>query len=435
MQQVNDDMDELYRKAGENYPLNTNTADWEKLRKKLTGIADEPVVTIAEKKKNYRTFLLLLLLIPAGLIGYRHFAPRNNDQVKTKLAATQNAGIKDPVAANQSSLSKKEDVEVKKLPPAEPSLNRAPAIVINNTQQPPARRFVQHNRNSPQRINGSRTVSVVKATSSFSKQTQDNSVTTPPTQEEATKPGLTAQKSEPANRAILPAENKITGEDTIQQKKNDEVVNNTRDLKAPVKGRKERFFYAGIMIAPDVSTVKMQAIKNTGLNLGVLVGYKINKKLSVESGVMFDKKYYYSDGKYFNTTKINLPATAKITTVNGNCKMVEVPFTIKYNYKSAGKVKLFSTVGVSSYFMKKEDYDYTITYASWQPYQRSYRYNTAATELFCAINASAGFEHRLNKTIEIRFEPYVKIPIKGIGIGSLPITSAGVNIGITKKLF
>ena len=118
MQQVNDDMDELYRKAGENYPLNTNTADWEKLRKKLTGIADEPVVTIAEKKKNYRTFLLLLLLIPAGLIGYRHFAPRNNDQVKTKLAATQNAGIKDPVAANQSSLSKKEDIEVKKLPPA-----------------------------------------------------------------------------------------------------------------------------------------------------------------------------------------------------------------------------------------------------------------------------------------------------------------------------
>src|SRR4051812_10188779 len=100
MQQVNDDMDELYSKAAENYPLNTNTADWEKLRKKLAGIPGEPVITTTEKKNNYRTLLLLVLLIPAGLIGYRYFSGSNVNGEKTMSATGQNNGNKVPGAAD-----------------------------------------------------------------------------------------------------------------------------------------------------------------------------------------------------------------------------------------------------------------------------------------------------------------------------------------------
>ncbi len=51
------------------------------------------------------------------------------------------------------------------------------------------------------------------------------------------------------------------------------------------------------------------------------------------------------------------------------------------------------------------------------------------------MNVSVGYNRTLNKVGTLRIEPYLKIPIKGIGIGNLPITSTGLNIGITKKIF
>ena len=39
MQYVNDDMDELFRRAAKDYPLNTNSADWEKVKNKLADAA------------------------------------------------------------------------------------------------------------------------------------------------------------------------------------------------------------------------------------------------------------------------------------------------------------------------------------------------------------------------------------------------------------
>jgi hypothetical protein len=54
---------------------------------------------------------------------------------------------------------------------------------------------------------------------------------------------------------------------------------------------------------------------------------------------------------------------------------------------------------------------------------------------FSIINLSAGFEQRLGKVGNLRVEPYVRIPLGGIGTGSLPILSAGVNVGFTRRLW
>src|SRR5215207_9811271 len=74
MQYVNDDMDEQFRKAAENYPLDTSGADWNKVARELeaSNSAGEP-----QRKKNRGRFLWLLLLIPVGLAGMLYF--RNTD--------------------------------------------------------------------------------------------------------------------------------------------------------------------------------------------------------------------------------------------------------------------------------------------------------------------------------------------------------------------
>src|SRR5215204_1792576 len=73
MQYVNDDMDELFRRAAENYPLDTKGANWDKV---LSALQDQNINTaIPEKKKNNGRFLWLLLLLPLGLICNRLYSP------------------------------------------------------------------------------------------------------------------------------------------------------------------------------------------------------------------------------------------------------------------------------------------------------------------------------------------------------------------------
>jgi hypothetical protein len=47
------------------------------------------------------------------------------------------------------------------------------------------------------------------------------------------------------------------------------------------------------------------------------------------------------------------------------------------------------------------------------------------------IQLSGGYERAINAKTTIRIEPYVNIPLQGVGTGSLPISSAGFYLGIS----
>src|SRR5476651_2729363 len=65
MQELNDDMDDLFRRAAENYPLQTNSSDWDKVLSALLAAETTPAVNPTQtKKSDYRQVLWLLLLLP-----------------------------------------------------------------------------------------------------------------------------------------------------------------------------------------------------------------------------------------------------------------------------------------------------------------------------------------------------------------------------------
>ncbi|MEO6490956.1 MAG: hypothetical protein ABIO04_13525, partial [Ferruginibacter sp.] len=68
-------------------------------------------------------------------------------------------------------------------------------------------------------------------------------------------------------------------------------------------------------------------------------------------------------------------------------------------------------------------------------YPRSADYHEKSTSLAAVINLSAGYTYKLGKILDLRVEPYVKLPLNKIGTGNLPIESAGVIVGISKALF
>src|SRR5206468_704903 len=137
-----------------------------------------------------------------------------------------------------------------------------------------------------------------------------------------------------------------------------------KEVKKPKTGRENKKFYAGLMGGIDATTIKFQKIEDAGFSYGLLIGKELNRKWSVEAGYFIEGKYYYSEGKYFNTSKIAMPSNSWISDVSGNCKMIEVPVSVKYNFASNTTSDWFATLGASSYFMKQESYTYNYYYGS-----------------------------------------------------------------------
>jgi len=50
------------------------------------------------------------------------------------------------------------------------------------------------------------------------------------------------------------------------------------------------------------------------------------------------------------------------------------------------------------------------------------------------VQISAGYERSFNKICNIRVEPYCRVPLKGIGISDVPVTSVGVNLALIKTI-
>ncbi|MBS1742054.1 MAG: hypothetical protein JST81_03390 [Bacteroidetes bacterium] len=201
------------------------------------------------------------------------------------------------------------------------------------------------------------------------------------------------------------------------------------------KQSKQKHFYAGLVGGPDCSMIKFQSVHKTGYNYGFIVGYALNKRLSVETGLIVDKKSYSSDGKYFSTKKLSyIPSYVKIVYVEGDCHMLEWPVNIYYNFASKKKSNWFASAGISSYFMNKEEYTYEVKrYNVYYPYDATYK--THDNQLAAVVNFSFGYKRSLGKICDLRAEPYLKIPVGKVGTGELPIQSFGLMIGLTKNLF
>lgn len=415
MQYINDDMDELFRKAAEDYPLNTNSADWNAVAKKISVKAPEKINSTSGNNKKYKRLLLVLLLLPILWIGKDYFHS-NNPNVNNPLADKH--------------------VSQNKLSPTTQSNTTKPGII--STQPTTVLQVLPGNR---QAVNSSNKNNIV-----YKQAGVLHSVQSVPQTNYTEISDQASSSSEKLNDNKEKGHANVDDSNGVNIKSSNEnftttppgdnkKINNTPDIKNKnQKQKKEHGIYAGLIISPDISTVKFQSVKNSGFSIGLLIGYQFNKEISLETGLGWDKKYYYSDGKYFNTKKISLPAYAQIIEVDGVCKMIEVPVTIKYNFTSAKRTNLSVSAGMSSYIMKRENYNYTID-RNGQQYPRSANYNNSSTNLLAVANISFGYNRNLGKSTMLCLEPYIKVPVTGVGIGKLPIMSSGINIAITKKLF
>src|SRR5882757_9111781 len=92
MRDINDDMDDLFRRAADGYPLNTNSSDWNKVQSAMQ-LSEKGTIPNVESKKKYRRFLWLLLLLPFGFViekyGFQNHNKGNGTANPNEIALSE----------------------------------------------------------------------------------------------------------------------------------------------------------------------------------------------------------------------------------------------------------------------------------------------------------------------------------------------------------
>lgn len=199
------------------------------------------------------------------------------------------------------------------------------------------------------------------------------------------------------------------------------------------KSSKENGLYAGIIAGPDFSKVKSGNFRGPGFNAGIFFGYQINKKFFAETGFSSGSKYYSSDGRIFNEEGAAMPDGMVIDNLQSYSRILEIPVKIGYRIYKKNRSSFFVAAGVSAYIMTMEKNNYNVT-MNGNEEKMVGLYEKKNVKIPAEINFSTGWEHHLKGLMNIRIEPYLKLPLQGIGVGKLPVTSAGLQVGIYRMI-
>ncbi len=443
MQHLENDMDELFQRAAENYPLEKGRGDWESIAKRIADKTEPSAVLAASNNnstKKITAFLLLFFIAATSWFIFQNHKqevqplPGNNF-----LANNRNEARDKPVVAEKNDESQVQ----KKMPTVTDKKNRSHQDQYNSIGTPVNNRAVVENGN----INTSAT-SILKNSSPA---IETHPVTKKYHLTSSIKNNNNPSPQEDINQKVAnnnSIENQDKHEDILIKNRNgDEEVNQVENLnnaftdkrkKKKAEDRifqKRKGFYVGIVAGPDFSKVHSGSFDHSGFNAGIVGGYRFNKRLSLESGISWNKKYYTSEGKNFSMDKVaaTMPLGMIINNLESNSSFVEIPLKIKFDFLQRKNSDFFIAGGVSAYIITKEQNMYHVTLnGDNKKVLGVYEKNNYG--LPAVANLSLGYEKNIFKRVNLRIEPYLKIPLRGMGVGSLPVTSAGLQIGIISRL-
>ncbi|MCW3114907.1 MAG: hypothetical protein JWR18_3303 [Segetibacter sp.] len=456
MQPLNEDMDELFRRAGEEYPLNTDGADWNKVLQQLHHNAGGFPKT-NQKKKDFK-YLLLLLLLPIGFICGRYVgndknvtSVKSNKEPAVAAAPKNTTSNKVPAPVNSGVTVKNGNRAQGTEAPASQALESRVHNTVTAVANTRRRSIKNHKIKGDQANLNSRISSTsnsesgkagngIEAPRATSNSTTAGNNTTKPGVEVGDKDNVAATvpgKSEPiASPSPLQAPIAAIADSISENNKQPDQPNNQVSSKE-INNKNQNSFRKSLsysfVIGPDVSTVKAQKTSKVGYSLGVMLRYQFSKRFSVEAGAMWDRKNYYTDGRYMDTTMLTLPMHSIVKSAVGYCNMVEIPINVRYDFSIQQKHLWFLSGGVSSYLMNNEDYQ--IVYERYsQIYSKDYEYMKSTKDWFSIMNLSVGYQKALGKYTSFSIAPYVKVPLRGVGIGKLPISSTGIFLSVSRSL-
>ena len=195
----------------------------------------------------------------------------------------------------------------------------------------------------------------------------------------------------------------------------------------PTPARPARF-WVGLVAAPDVSTVKLAGVQPPQANVGLLLEYRLGSRLRLSTGLLRATKRYVARRDDYDWGAYHARVYQRdFTEVEAACTVLDVPLNLRYDLLVRPGYLLFGSVGLSSFFMQRERYTYEYVDNNAPQYWE----RTAVNEnqhLLRVLNVAGGYERRLGPHWSVQAEPYLKLPLAGVGLGKVQLASAGVFV-------
>jgi hypothetical protein len=231
-----------------------------------------------------------------------------------------------------------------------------------------------------------------------------------------------------------PSENKIAEvrKEPAVSKENEKditAINSKEQKKSPAaKSKKLRAFSISASVGPDMSIVGLSEMGRMKMVAGAGIGYT-RGRFTLRTGFYTARKVYDAYGDNYHAPSAFYSYYPNFQKVKADCKVYELPLNVSYSFGKKSNRSWFVSAGMSTYIMKRETYDFYYKYTPTSPTVNRKRtiYNSNE-HWFSVASISGGYQHKINNTISIAAEPYVKIPVTGIGFGKVKLNSAGILV-------
>src|SRR5438105_1445021 len=320
MQDIEKNMDDLFRKAVDNYQLKPGESNWEKIVPQLlSGTAPPPATPQKNSIKKYSFILLLLFLILiSGGVLIKYIVHKDPITVVHKSKNKIN-----DVGKKSGSSDKEANTIYKSKSKEKRSTGKENYLMMQHFSQ------TNNNWQSVKKDKFSNTGITV-----INENTQPEVVLSP----------VNGDINKNASLLI----NQINSAQTVQNKSVTEEKTGSDSLIKVVSKlnpvQNQRGIYFGASIGASFNSIKYQEFGRPGFDIGIITGYQLTSKASVETGLFFGKKYYFTDGKYFSMDKVSssMPPEMKILSLKGSSTLFEIPLNLKYKIVHKNKTAISS---------------------------------------------------------------------------------------------
>jgi hypothetical protein len=390
-----DPLDKKIREAADHHHPAYDEHAWKKMRRLLDRHMPQK-----ERKRRFLILIPLFLLLGGGSM-YLVFRP-----------GTGKPGIAED--RNKSIIVPKNDQ-----PASEPKITAPVSIPVVDPVGEEA----------SQQENGVSVTNALKTEESRQEKPVENEpITTPVTNL------LTTNKAEPASVTAKPvADLTKTGIEEVGKKTAVEQVKTEQQADPVAKENKKKpaanrfFFYASA--GPDLSFTRQMG--DTRMLAGAGAGFNIRDRFMIRTGLFTARKVYSASPDEYDPPAAFWNYYPNLEKVDADCKVYELPVLLSYQFGRTAKQSWMATAGISTLFMKEEKYRYYYKPTPSSPLTtRDYTLKNESDHPFSVITLSGGYKRNLGKKVTLMAEPYVKLPLSGVGYGKVKLNSGGIMVSV-----
>jgi len=433
---LDDENDKRIKEAADHYHPEYDDTAWQKMEQLL----DEHLPV--EKERRPVLFLIPLVLCIGFFLFLFLFNSKNNKTEAPQIVISKNKTEKaiKPLSA-----------DVSKNNSTQPSIvsTKASRTISNakNNIEKNNRNSIEEKTEKTRSINSSGNQDDKKMIPVFDNERASKNNTNNPqeiTAEERSNSTKTIEANE-NNSQSLPKRNESEQDKSLA--KHDTIAKNNIAKTEPHVGLKNRKkarnsnggfannFGVNVSAGPDISDVYHNSIGKVTIAYGAGLSYDISKKLNIRTGFYSSKKIYSVSGDDYKIPPGSIGNYEYLENVEANCNVYEIPVKLAYSFGKIKNHSWFVSTGLSSYLMKKESYDYYYKTPGGQIYNKDWSISNKNKHFFSVLDISGGYQYFFNSQFSLIAEPYVNLPLTGIGAGKVKLNSGGILFTIQAKPF